>query len=121
MGMIIRDVCPRDMSPKYKTNGHIHNGKQNHQCQNCGRQFVDCFERPRFRVEPQVQSLPESSQGPSERILGKPWDSRPQALIDLKNRYIYERLTTPMLYARSMPTTQRSYHAIRLVLSHSMA
>ena len=21
-------------------NGHIHNGKQNHQCLNCGRQFV---------------------------------------------------------------------------------
>lgn len=45
MGIIIRDVCPRCMSPKYKKNGHIHNGKQNHQCQNCGRQFVDYFEQ----------------------------------------------------------------------------
>jgi len=45
MGMIIRDVCPRCQSPKYKKNGHIHNGKQNHQCKDCGRQFVDCFEQ----------------------------------------------------------------------------
>jgi transposase-like protein len=22
-------------------NGHIHNGKQNHKCKNCGRQFVE--------------------------------------------------------------------------------
>jgi insertion element IS1 protein InsB len=41
--MVVRDVCPRCQSPKYKKNGHIHNGKQNHQCHNCGRQFVDCF------------------------------------------------------------------------------
>ena len=33
------------MCPKYKKNGHIHNGKQNHQCHDCGRQFVDCFEQ----------------------------------------------------------------------------
>lgn len=41
--MVIRDVCPRCQSPKCKKNGHIHNGKQNHQCQDCGRQFVDGF------------------------------------------------------------------------------
>jgi IS1 family transposase len=41
--MIIRDVCPRCQSPKCKKNGHIHNGKQNHQCKDCGRQFVGCF------------------------------------------------------------------------------
>jgi transposase-like protein len=45
MAMVIRDVCPRCKSPKYKKNGHIHNGKQNHQCKDCGRQFVDCFEQ----------------------------------------------------------------------------
>ena len=45
MGMIIRDVCPRCKSPKYKKNGHIHNGKQNHHCHDCGRQFVQCFEQ----------------------------------------------------------------------------
>jgi IS1 family transposase len=43
--MLIQDVCPRCKSPKYKKNGHIHNGKQNHQCKDCGRQFVDCFEQ----------------------------------------------------------------------------
>jgi insertion element IS1 protein InsB len=43
--MVIRDVCPRCKSPKYKKNGHIHNGKQNHHCHGCGRQFVRCFEQ----------------------------------------------------------------------------
>ena len=43
--MIIRDVCPRCKSPKYKKNGHIHNGKQNHYCHDCGRQFVQCCEQ----------------------------------------------------------------------------
>jgi insertion element IS1 protein InsB len=43
--MIIRDVCPRCQSPESKKNGHIHNGKQNHQCKDCGRQFVECFEQ----------------------------------------------------------------------------
>ena len=43
--MIIRDVCPQCKSPKYKKNGHIHNGKQNHHCHDCGRQFVQCFEQ----------------------------------------------------------------------------
>jgi transposase-like protein len=43
--MVIRDVCPRCKSPKSKENGHIHTGKQNHQCHDCGRQFVQCFEQ----------------------------------------------------------------------------
>ncbi len=43
--MVIRDVCPQCKSPEYKKNGHIHNGKQNHQCKDCGRQFVDCLEQ----------------------------------------------------------------------------
>jgi insertion element IS1 protein InsB len=41
--MIVRDVCPRCQSPKYKKNGHSHNGNQNHQCHDCGRRFVDRF------------------------------------------------------------------------------
>jgi insertion element IS1 protein InsB len=45
--MVIRGMCPRCQSPQYKKNGHIHNGKQNHQCHDCGRQFVDCFEQDR--------------------------------------------------------------------------
>src|SRR5262249_53437874 len=43
--MVIRDVCPRCQSPKFKKNGHIHNGKQNHHCHDCGRQFVQCCEQ----------------------------------------------------------------------------
>ncbi|HEV8712446.1 MAG TPA: IS1 family transposase [Candidatus Binatia bacterium] len=43
--MISREVCPQCKSPKYKKNGHIHNGKQNHHCHNCGRQFVQCCEQ----------------------------------------------------------------------------
>ena len=44
-GMVIRSVCPQCGSLKYKRNGHVHNGKQNHQCKACGRQFVECFEQ----------------------------------------------------------------------------
>src|SRR5262245_52027105 len=43
--MVIRDVCPRYKSPNYKKNGHIHTGKQNHHCHDCGRQFVQCYEQ----------------------------------------------------------------------------
>lgn len=32
--------CPDCKSTTIKKNGHIHNGKQNHQCLSCGRQFV---------------------------------------------------------------------------------
>ena len=33
-------TCPTCTSTGIKKNGHIHNGKQNHQCLQCGRQFV---------------------------------------------------------------------------------
>ncbi|TAE93781.1 MAG: IS1 family transposase [Oscillatoriales cyanobacterium] len=33
-------TCPTCQSENVKLNGHIHNGKQNHQCKDCGRQFV---------------------------------------------------------------------------------
>jgi insertion element IS1 protein InsB len=58
--MVTQDVYPRCQSPKYKKNGHIHNGKQNHQCKDCGRQFVECF-------EPYVVS--EDSRALIERLL----------------------------------------------------
>ena len=32
--------CPACDSTNTKKNGHIHNGKQNHCCKECGRQFV---------------------------------------------------------------------------------
>ncbi|MBF9252147.1 IS1 family transposase [Pontibacter sp. 172403-2] len=33
-------VCPACSSTHIKLNGHIHNGKQNRLCKDCGRQFV---------------------------------------------------------------------------------
>jgi insertion element IS1 protein InsB len=43
--MVIREVCPWCKSSKYQKNGHIHRGKQNRQCHDCGRQFVQCSEQ----------------------------------------------------------------------------
>ncbi len=34
-------TCPRGTSARTVKNGHIHNGKQNHRCKGCGRQFVE--------------------------------------------------------------------------------
>jgi transposase-like protein len=42
--MVIRDVCPRCKSAQYKKNSQLHNGKQNHRCHDCRRQFAQCFE-----------------------------------------------------------------------------
>ena len=36
----MREVCPECRSERFKKNGHIHTGKQNHQCKKCGRQCV---------------------------------------------------------------------------------
>jgi hypothetical protein len=33
-------TCPTCRSENIKLNGHIHNGKQNHYCKDCHRQFV---------------------------------------------------------------------------------
>jgi insertion element IS1 protein InsB len=38
--MVVRDACPGCGSLQFKKNGHIHSGKQNHQCKACGRQCV---------------------------------------------------------------------------------
>jgi IS1 family transposase/transposase-like protein len=38
--MVVRDACPACISQQFKKNGHIHTGKQNHRCKQCGRQFV---------------------------------------------------------------------------------
>ncbi len=38
--MVVRDACPACGVQHFKKNAHIHNGKQNHQCKACGRQFV---------------------------------------------------------------------------------
>src|SRR5262250_2025054 len=38
--MAVREACPACGSERFKRNGHIHTGRQNHQCKACGRQFV---------------------------------------------------------------------------------
>ena len=38
--MVVRDACPACGSTQFKKNGHMHSGKQHHQCTTCGRQFV---------------------------------------------------------------------------------
>ena len=43
--------CPNCGSEKIKLNGHIHNGKQNHRCKSCGRQFVLNSEQKRISSE----------------------------------------------------------------------
>src|SRR5262249_54586373 len=55
--MVIRDVCPQCKSAKYKKNGHTHNGKQNHHCHDCGRQFVQCCEQ--YLISAEKRSLIE--------------------------------------------------------------
>lgn len=35
-----RPTCPTCHSQRVVKNGKLHNGKQNHKCQDCGRQFV---------------------------------------------------------------------------------
>src|SRR5215475_2966964 len=58
--MIIREVCPQCQSPKFKKNGHIHNGTQHHYCHDCGRQFVQCCEQ---------YLISEDKRGRIERLL----------------------------------------------------
>src|SRR3954454_2280446 len=49
--MVLRDDCPGCGSTHHKKNGHIYNGKQNHRCKACGRQFVRDFEQRRVSAE----------------------------------------------------------------------
>src|ERR1043166_5798248 len=65
--MVIRKVCPQCPSSRYKKNGHIHNGKQNHHCHDCGRQFVQCCEQ---------YLISEDKRGLIERLLVERISSR---------------------------------------------
>ena len=47
--------CPECRSTKNKKNGHIHNGKQNHCCKSCGRQFVESPEQKLISIEEREQ------------------------------------------------------------------
>ena len=40
MTLSIREACPEWGSPRFKKNGHTHNGKQTHQGKTCGGHFV---------------------------------------------------------------------------------
>jgi transposase-like protein len=40
MSVSMRVTCPECGSWQFERNGHIHNGKQNHRCKACGRQFI---------------------------------------------------------------------------------
>jgi len=55
--MRLREACPTCGSVKYKRNGHIRNGKQNHQCKDCGRQFVQDFDH--YRISAETRALIE--------------------------------------------------------------
>jgi transposase-like protein len=55
-------LCPECTSNCIKKNGHIHNGKQNHRCLSCGRQFVEKREQkilPEEKKEEIQQALLE--------------------------------------------------------------
>jgi hypothetical protein len=38
--MVVREACPACGSKRFKRNGHLQTGQQNHQCKACSRQFV---------------------------------------------------------------------------------
>lgn len=52
--------CPACSSLLVKKNGHIHNGKQNHRCLKCGRQFV---------LEPTQKIIDEGTKRLIRRVL----------------------------------------------------
>ncbi len=47
-------LCPECGSDHVVKNGRIHNGKQNHRCRGCGRQFVENPEQKRISEETKV-------------------------------------------------------------------
>ena len=53
-------TCPSCNSLTIKKNGHIHNGKQNHRCLVCGRQFV---------LNPQNKIIPEETRSQVRQAL----------------------------------------------------
>ena len=44
-------MCPNCQSDAVVKNGRIHNGKQNHKCKDCGRQFVEHPQQKRIAQE----------------------------------------------------------------------
>src|SRR5215470_2712572 len=58
--MVEREACPQCGSRRYKRNGRIHTGKQNHKCRACGRAFV---------LVPENHVLTEEQRAVIERLL----------------------------------------------------
>ena len=52
--------CPTCQSNRIVKNGKIHNGKQNHKCRDCGRQFVQ---------NPQQKRIDEATKALIDRLL----------------------------------------------------
>ena len=48
-------LCPSCSSLNVVKNGRIHNGKQNHKCRDCGRQFVE--DPQQKRIDQQTKAL----------------------------------------------------------------
>ena len=53
-------VCPSCGSHNIVKNGRIHNGKQNHKCKNCARQFV---------INPQQKLINQATKDLIDRLL----------------------------------------------------
>jgi insertion element IS1 protein InsB len=58
--MVEREACPQCGSRWYKRNGHIHTGKQNHRCKQCGCAFV---------LNPENLLITEAQRALIERLL----------------------------------------------------
>ncbi len=59
--MIVRKPsCPSCASKQIVKNGCIHNGKQNHRCKDCGRQFVE---------DPQNKIISEATKDLIDKLL----------------------------------------------------
>ena len=54
--------CPRCGSGDIKKNGHIHNGKQNYYCKDCGRNFV---------ANPEQRIVSERDRELATRLIGE--------------------------------------------------
>ena len=53
-------ICPSCNSKRVVKNGKIHNGKQNHKCKDCGRQFVE---------EPQQKRISDATKALIDALL----------------------------------------------------
>ncbi len=58
--LVVRDAWPECGAQYVKNNGHIHRGKQHHQCKACGRQFV---------VHAETRASAEDQRALGERLL----------------------------------------------------